>query len=310
MGTDMIKTITELKTCPTINLPALAVDHYDDEMRQSLAKVYKDFLQKHGYFKIRLIANGAYGKIIIAHSGQLKDTVAIKIMIKLETKDVDNLYNEIKILKGLNHPNIIKFHQSFDTMFQLYIVMEYVQNGTLADILAKVKYLSEAKAQKIYRQLIDALEYCHNHGVVHIDIKCNNLLVNENYLLKIIDFGYARANMYDRRKFSASPCVADGYSCMEILRGSPYQPHYADIWASGIVLFEILYGTLPFSGGNNIEMIKQIYAGIEFPDEPVVSETCKQLITSVLAEYRCRIGILHIKQLQWMITQIDDIGRA
>lgn len=296
---------TEWQACHTINLPALAADHYDDEMRQSLAKVYKDFLQKHGYFKIRLIATGAYGKIIIAHSVQHKHVVAIKIMIKLETKDVDDLYREIKILKGLNHPNIIKFYQSFDTMFQLYIIMEYIENGTLAEILAKVKYLSEAKAQKIYRQLIDALEYCHNHGVVHLDIKCNNLLMDDNSRLKIIDFGYARANMYDRRKFSASPCVSGGYSCMEILRGSPYQPHYTDIWASGVVLFEILYGKLPFDGGNNVELIRQIHAGIQFPDEPIVSETCKELICSVLAEYRCRIGILQIKQLQWMTTQIN-----
>src|ERR1700754_669122 len=111
MENDMNTTETESKIYHTISLPALAVDHYDDEMRQSLAKIYKDLLQKHGYFKIRQIATGAYGKIITAHSVEHKLIVAIKIMVKLETKDVDELYREINILKGLNHPNIIKFYQ-------------------------------------------------------------------------------------------------------------------------------------------------------------------------------------------------------
>lgn len=290
--------------CHTINLPALAVDHYDDEMRQSLAKVYRDFLEKHGYFKVRQIATGAYGKVITAHSVHHKEIVAIKIMIKLEVTDVEELYREIKILRGLNHPNIIKFYQSFDTMFQLYLIMEYIRNGTLADILAKVKHFDESKAHLVYRQLIDALEYCHNQGVVHLDIKSNNLLLDEQFKLKICDFGFARANMYDRRKFSASPCVADGYSCMEILRSKSYQPHYTDIWASGVVLFEMLYGKLPFDGADNIEKVRQIHGGIQFPDEPLVSDICKQLMVSVLAEYRLRIGILSIKQLQWMTSKI------
>lgn len=290
--------------CHTINLPALAVDHYDDKMRQSLAKVYKDFLEKHGYYKVRQIATGAYGKIITANSAYHKEIVAIKIMIKLETKHVEDLYREIRILKGLNHPNVVRFYQSFDTMFQLYIVMEYIRNGTLSDALVKVKYLSEGEAQKIYRQLIEALEYCHNRGVVHLDIKSNNLLLDEHLNLKICDFGFARANMFDRRKFLASRCVSSGYSCMEILRGKSYQPHYSDIWASGVVLFEILYGKLPFAGDNDIELVRQIHEGLKFPDEPFVSDNCKLLITKVLAEYRLRIAILSMKQLQWMTSKI------
>lgn len=300
----------QIKSGHTINLPALAVDHYDDEMRQSLAKVYKDFLEKHGYYKVRQIATGTYGKIITANSVYHTDIVAIKIMIKLEAKDVDDLYREIAILKRLNHPNIIQFYQSFDTMFQLCIVMEYIPNGTLEHFLVKEKQLSEAKAQRIYRQLIKALEYCHNHGVVHLHINSNNLLLDENFNLKICDFGFARPNMYDRKKFSASPCLSSGYSCPEILRGKSYQPHYADIWASGVVLFEMLYGKLPFHGDDNIELVRQIQEGIKFPNEPLVSDLCKLLITSVLAEYRLRIGIPYIKQLQWMTMEIEDKKRV
>lgn len=292
----------------TINLPALAADHYDDEMRQSLAKVYKDFLEKYGYFKVRQIATGAYGKVITAHSVHHDEIVAIKVMIKLETRDVDELYREIRILRGLSHPNIIKFYQSFDTMFQLYIVMEYIRNGTLAETLARVKYLNETKSRLIYRQLIEALEYCHNHGVVHLDINSSNLLLNEDFHLKICDFGYARANMFDRRKFSASPCVPSGYSCMEILQSKSYQPHYTDIWASGVVLFEMLFGKLPFEGADNIELVRKIQAGLQFPDDPDTSDMCMQLIASVLAKYRLRIGIPNIKQFQWM--KVNDKGSA
>lgn len=294
--------------CHTINLPALAVDHYDNEMRQSLAKVYMDFLEKHGYYKEWQIASGVYGKVITAHSVHHKKSVAIKIMGKLETKDVNDLYREVSILKGLSHPNIIKFYQSFDTMFQLYIVMEYIQNGTLAGILAKVKYLDETKAQFVYCQLIDALEHCHNRGVVHLDIKSNNLLMDENFNLKICDFGFARANMYDRKQFLANRCVSDGYSCKEVLLSKSYQPHYTDIWASGVVLFEMLFGALPFKGTDNIELVRQIHEGIRFPDEPVVSGVGKELISRVLAEYRLRIGISTIKQLPWMSSVIYRRG--
>ncbi|XP_037036422.1 testis-specific serine/threonine-protein kinase 3-like [Bradysia coprophila] len=303
-----IESGTKLMLCHTINLPALAVDHYDDEMRQSLAKVYKDFLEKHGYYKERQIATGVYGKIVTAHSIHHKKSVAIKIMGKLETRDVDDLYRELSILKGLTHPNVIKFYESFDTMFQLYVVMEYIQNGTLAGILAKVKYLNEAKAQFVYCQLIEALEYCHSRGVVHLDIKSNNLLLDENLNLKICDFGSARANMFDRKQFLTNRCASGGYSCLEILVSKPYQPHYADIWVSGVVLFEMLYGVLPFKGSGNIELIRQIHNGIRFPNEPLVSGMCKELINRVLAEYHWRIGILAIKKLPWISSMIDKSG--
>lgn len=297
--------------CHTINLPALAVDNYDDEMRQTLVQAYKDFLEKHGYYKERKIAKGVYGDIITAHSIKHNQTVAIKTMNKLETRNVDELYREIAILKVLNHPNIIRFYQSFDTMFQLYIVMEYVQNGTLSDVISKRKHLDERVAQCIYRRLIDALEYCHNQGIVHLDIKSNNLLLDETFSLKLCDFGYARTNMYDRKMFAASSDgMASGYSCMEILRGKSFQPHYTDIWASGVVLFEMVYGKLPFSGGDNIELVRQQQAGIQYPVEPVVSHMCKELISKVLSEYRLRIGILDIKQLQWMTAIIAEKIRA
>lgn len=294
--------------CHTINLPEMAVDHYDDEMRQSLAKVYKDFLEKHGYYKEWELANGAYGKIITAHSVHHKKTVAIKIMGKLETKDVADLYREVSILKGLRHPNIIEFHQSFDTMFQLYVVMEYIRNGTLAQMLSKVKYLTEAKAHFVYCQLLEALDYCHNSGIVHLDIKSENLLLDEYCHLKICDFGCARANMYDRKQFLANRCVSGCYSCMEILLSKSYQPHYADIWASGVVLFEMVYGAMPFQGRDNIEIVRQIHDGIRFPDEPSVSSMCKDLIKRVLAEYRLRISIPAVKQLPWMSSVSDGSG--
>jgi 5'-AMP-activated protein kinase catalytic alpha subunit len=109
-----------------------------------------------------------------------------------ENSPLNNLSKEVKLLIRLDHPNVIKLHQVIDTDTDLYIVMEYVSGGELVDYIAAKGCLSEKESCRIFRQLISAIDHCHQAGVIHRDLKLENLLLTSDKNLKLSDYGLGR----------------------------------------------------------------------------------------------------------------------
>ncbi|XP_023289056.1 testis-specific serine/threonine-protein kinase 2 isoform X1 [Orussus abietinus] len=185
--------------------------------------------------------------------------------------------------------------------------MEYAQNGSLLDVIRRDIYIDEGRGRRWLRQLVDAVDYCHERGVVHRDIKCENLLMDQDMNIKLSDFGFARGHMKPKNgiaQLSETFCGSYAYASPEILRGIPYQPQMSDVWSMGVVLYAMVYGRLPFDDTNYAQLLKQVQSKVTFPKEPKVSHTCRSLITRILTPQRMRLRTVHIKEDAWLAVSV------
>nr|CAD7449322.1 unnamed protein product [Timema bartmani] len=268
-------------------------------------------LENHGYTLGRTIGSGSYATVKVARSERHECDVAVKIVSKFQAP-ADYLKKflprEIEVVKGLKHHNLIRFLQAIETTHRVYIVMEFAENGSLLDIIRRDTYIDEVRARRWFQHIVDGVEYCHDKGVVHRDIKCENLLMDIEYNIKLSDFGFARGHMKPKNgvfPLSETFCGSYAYASPEILRGVPYQPQLSDIWSMGVVLYAIVFGRLPFDDTNHNQLLKQVQAKVTFPKEPRVSSACRSLITRILAPARRRLPITAIRHDRWFILTSD-----
>ncbi|EAT33702.1 AAEL014017-PA [Aedes aegypti] len=222
-------------------------------------------LELNGYIVQETIGTGAFSNVKKAFSKSLNHPVAVKIISKQKaTKDVLDKFlpREIELVRNLKHANLIRFHECIETTLRFYIVMQYAENGSLLQLIKKEKYLSEERSKSFFTQLISAVEYIHGMGVVHRDIKCENIVFDKSFTLKLIDFGFARGNMQPvlaggkiKPVLSKTFCGSHAYASPEILKSVPYQPQLSDIWAVGVVLYTMVIGRLPFSNETNVNVL-------------------------------------------------------
>ena len=194
------------------------------------------------------IGKGTFSVVKLGEHIKTKTKVAIKILDKekIKTKeDLTRIKREIKILSLLDHPNIIKTYKISETPKKYYIIMEYCEGGELFDYIVEKERLDEFESSIFFYQLINALDYIHSKGVAHRDLKPENLLLSQNKNIKIIDFGLS--NFFETGIGGlATPCGSPSYASPEIIKGEIYDGFKIDVWASGIILFAMLCGYLPF----------------------------------------------------------------
>ncbi|XP_037030110.1 testis-specific serine/threonine-protein kinase 4-like [Bradysia coprophila] len=252
-------------------------------------------LEKEGYRTSDAIDNTNDVTVITARSSETGGVVTIKIMTKVGNSGFcrkKGFYQEIEMMRQLNHPNLIKYYRSIETPNRYYIVMECAQNGSLSDLIREKGCLTEPGARSIYRQLASVLSYCNSRGCIHHDIKSGNILFDANSVLKISIFGYSYRNMINH-------CVVVDTDCES---SSLTEPDYADIFGSGIVLFEMVFGKLP--KGYDIVSLKHSLRRVHFPDEPAVDSECKSLISRILVpQHGNRISWNDIADTDWMLRQ-------
>ncbi|XP_055903975.1 testis-specific serine/threonine-protein kinase 4 [Eupeodes corollae] len=265
----------------------------------------KSILEEHGLLLGKIIGCGSYAKVKVAFSEELQKEVAVKIISKLKappeyTKKF--LPREIDAVKGLHHENLIQFYQSIETSHRVYLVMQIAENGTMLDYIREKKYLDEISARRLFRQLISVIGYCHSKGVVHRDIKCENLLLDSEFNLKIIDFGFARKDTLTSDNtviLSKTFCGSYAYASPEILKGIAYNPFLSDIWATGVVCYAMVFGRLPYDGSNVHVLLKRVNSNLVFPKSPKASNECKNLIYHILAPLKIRYRIPQIQEDPW-----------
>ncbi|KAI4381103.1 hypothetical protein MLD38_007211 [Melastoma candidum] len=253
----------------------------------------------------RTIGEGSFAKVKLAVDSSNCRPVAIKIIDKDKIQGDDymrcQVQSEIKTMKLLNHPNIIRIHEVIGTKSKIYIVMEYASGGQLSDKLAYAKKFSEWEARKLFQQLIDAVDYCHARGVYHRDLKPENLLLDGRGNLKISDFGLSA--LRKPGDLLSTACGSPCYVAPELLVKKSYNGAAADTWSCGVILYELLAGFLPFDDRNLINLYKKIYKA-DYMCPPWFTRGQRRMLTKILEPSpKKRITITEIIEDEWF--QVD-----
>eukprot|EP00826_Nyctotherus_ovalis_P037573 TRINITY_DN3435_c0_g3_i1.p1 TRINITY_DN3435_c0_g3~~TRINITY_DN3435_c0_g3_i1.p1 ORF type:complete len:828 (+),score=213.76 TRINITY_DN3435_c0_g3_i1:497-2980(+) len=254
----------------------------------------------------RLLGKGAFGKVNLGMHKLTGKLVAIKSISKQYLTDANSrkkLMQEYTILKKLQHPNVLRLYETFDSIKRTLIVVELCSGGDLLNYVRKHKKLSERLAKFILKKLLEGLHHCHSRGVIHRDIKLDNVLLNKFGELKICDFGVSRVVPKDRPM--TEQCGTPAYIAPEILKGAGYEGFAADIWSAGVALYAMLYGTVPFKSNNMKDLHALILKG-KYTLKEGVSKEGKDLVRRMLERnpYR-RIMIPEILSHVWM-QDIDE----
>ena len=250
------------------------------------------------------IGEGNFGKVKLAIFEPTGEEFAIKILNKKKISKMKNkMQRENEILTKLNHINVVFVYKIIETEKNIYIIQEYCKLGELFDYIVRKEKLKEKEASVFFYQLINGVEYIHSKGIAHRDLKPENLLLTEDKVLKIIDFGLCHE--FNENEFLKTKCGSPSYAAPEIISMPNYDGFKIDIWCCGIILYAMLCGYLPFEGdsesenesdGDNAELFKNILeCEPELPDS--LSNISKDLITKILNPIpEERISIENIKK--------------
>ena len=232
------------------------------------------------YEFLKTIGEGNFAKVKLCLFKPTKEEFAIKIINKrkLRQKMKSTIFRENEIISKLKHPNIIKVINIIEDLDNYYIIMENCQKGELFDYIVAHQTLSEKEASIFFYQLINGVEYIHSQNIVHRDLKPENLLLTENKILKIIDFGLSHP--FDGSVLLKTKCGSPSYASPEIITGTEYDGFKTDVWCCGVILYAMLCGFLPFEGENDMELFKNIVeCDPEIPRE--LSKESKKLIRKI-----------------------------
>ncbi|KFO19614.1 NUAK family SNF1-like kinase 2 [Fukomys damarensis] len=239
--------------------------------KQAVKRHHHKHNLRHRY-ELNKEAVGLYSFLLCAELHRAQ--VAIKSIRKDKIKDEQDLKHirrEIEIMSSLNHPHIIAIHEVFENSSKIVIVMEYASRGDLYDYISERQRLSEREARHFFRQIVSAVHYCHQNGVVHRDLKLENILLDASGNIKIADFGLS--NLYHQGKFLQTFCGSPLYASPEIVNGKPYMGPEVDSWSLGVLLYILVHGTMPFDGQDHKMLVKQISNGA-YREPPKPSDAC------------------------------------
>ena len=258
----------------------------------------------------RQLGKGGYGKVFEVRNKTTGDLYACKKLSKLDIDNYERFQREINILMKLDHPNIIKLYEVFTAPNSLYLIMEECKGGELFEKIAERAENNEMYSEKdtagIMKQLMSAIEYCHNNGIVHRDLKPENLLYlkkgnEENNPIKIIDFGLSKSIGHDKKSNRLSTKVGTPYYISpEILAGEYTKK--CDIWSAGVIFYCLLSGDLPFNGFSDADIYSKIKKlQFDFPENKWknISNEAKDLLNHMLTPEKERFTASQVLAHPW-----------
>ena len=230
-------------------------------------------IPKKKYITQKLLGVGTYGQVFLVQNKYTKEYFAMKEIPKT-SEDLlsDNeIMDEITILKNLDHPDIVRITEFYNTDTSYFIISEYCKYGELFE---QIKYeFSETQIAVMFRQILSGIAYLHSNNIIHRDLKLENILINDIeksystnedlFLLKIIDFGTAK--IFDKNKRPRAVVGSIYYIAPEVIL-KKYGKE-CDMWSLGVILYMFIVGHAPFDGKSNREIMEKIKTGIFLKSE-------------------------------------------
>ncbi len=219
------------------------------------------------YRILEKLSEGGMGIVYKVLDTQLEAVRAIKVIKPSLASDevfMERFSREAKSLAHLNHPNILTVHAFHEPPPLPFIVMEYVEGPSLGVLLKRKGSLDYKQALPFFLQVLEGLTYAHRKGVIHGDIKPDNLLINDEGRVKIADFGLARRQNEQEMTLSTMPIGTLHYMSPEHVRSMAEVDHRSDIYAVGMALYETLTGQTPFGGEDTAYIIMRAIVEDEF----------------------------------------------
>ena len=243
------------------------------------------------YKVVKRLGDGSYGTVYSVVNIQTNATVAMKKIEKVKENEIDDLEikNEIDILKKLDHPNIVKIYEFYNTLTDFYIVTEYCKKGELYGYIKNT--YSENQLAVLFYQVFSGLCYLHDHHILHRDLKLENIMISdiekdlktkeEYFWIKIIDFGTAK--IFKKNKNEKAVVGSSYYIAPEVLKQKYNEK--CDTWSVGVILYMLIVGRAPFDGKTDEEIIESIKIGVYNNKHPKLlskSKETQDLVYSLL----------------------------
>ncbi|KAJ3356096.1 hypothetical protein HDU83_002010 [Entophlyctis luteolus] len=285
------------------------------------------------YLLIRTIGQGEFGKVKLAVHTETQRQAAVKLTKKslLNADRKERLMREISIMQSLDHPYILKLLDVIETDYYIGLVMEpclgmskpFVYElqclaqtintgGELFDYIVRRNFLPEANAVRFFAQIIVGVSYLHSMGIVHRDLKLENILLDEHENIVIADFGFASQTVRNNSDLLVTSCGSPAYAAPELVLKDSYSGVAADIWSCGVILYSMLAGYLPFDDdpanpdGANIHLLYQYIMSAK-PNYPeTFSENAKELIGMMLVtDPDQRASLAQVMGHIWLSPAVD-----
>ncbi|EGR30363.1 polo, putative [Ichthyophthirius multifiliis] len=217
---------------------------------------------QNSYRILQKLGKGGFAKVYLAEDIQNGEKYAIKVIDKSSIKKEsfkEKLKQEIKFQSSLNHQNVVKYYNSFEDQHNVYIVLEYCSNQTFKQLMERRNKLTEIEVKSHLIQIINSLKYIHSQGIIHRDLKIENIFLNDKMVAKIADFGLSGKiiSSFHKRK---TICGTPNYIAPEVLKNVGHN-YLVDNWAVGIIAYTFLIGTPPFEEKEVENTLSNVKAG-------------------------------------------------
>lgn len=263
----------------------------------------------------KTIGEGTFGKVRLGTHILTHERVALKILEKSRIQniaDMKRITREIQILKLLDHPNVVKLLEVIDTPKHIYLVMEYVEGGELFDYIVAHQRVAEPEAVHFFRDIIAGLDYCHKRHVIHRDLKPENLLIASDGHIKIVDFGLSNT-IDSKNTLLKTACGSPCYAAPEMIAGKHYNGPCVDIWSTGVILYALTCGYLPFEDKTTALLYDKILKGrysVPSHVSPALKDLMARMLTvdpakriTIAGTQGMRNGIIHH---EWYLQGLND----
>lgn len=283
------------------------------KVKNSVSKAEETTLKNRGYTVERLLGEGSYSKVKSARwkrpDSNDSYTVALKIINRSTAPQefLDKFWpREKNIMEIVDHKNIVKMYEVFYEGNKIYMSLERAPRGDLLDYVRLKGPLKDNEAKMYFNDICNGVNYIHNLGIVHRDLKCENLLLFERSTLKIADFGFARK--IGSSDLSKTFCGSAAYAAPELLKGEPYPGPIADCWSIGVILFIMICSRMPYSDCSINELVDQQSKPVKFPHKKNLNIEYIDLVNNILCfDLKKRFRLHQIMNHHWNVITVAKV---